>query len=135
MLLALSDILSNSSIQQIPLSLRTKAPLSRTYKVISNKDQRFMFNTEYWKISLKFTHSFTSLRILGNIRSQSHSRASSSTGIDTTRGELMNVLEQLRFACSRIPNKQNIDITSEASTRWQRQCVPPKKLFEAIWTI
>lgn len=34
MLLALSDILSNSSMQQMPLSLRTKAPLSSTYKIM-----------------------------------------------------------------------------------------------------
>jgi hypothetical protein len=31
MLLAFSDILSNSSMQQMPLSLKTNAPLSRTY--------------------------------------------------------------------------------------------------------
>jgi hypothetical protein len=36
MLLAFSDILSNSSIQQMPLSLKTSAPLSRTYKITSS---------------------------------------------------------------------------------------------------
>jgi hypothetical protein len=50
-------------------------------------------------------YSFTGLRILGNICRQSYSWASSPTGVDASRCNFVHILEQLRFAGSRVTNQ------------------------------
>lgn len=58
MLLAFSDILSNSSMQHIPLSLKTKAPLSKTLRK-KQQYQNFFFHicTKLLNNHIKWDHT------------------------------------------------------------------------------
>ena len=57
--LAFSDILSNSSIQQIPLSLKTSAPLSRTCNITTSIWEKTYIRTQ--KCKTKRTKRFNSV--------------------------------------------------------------------------
>jgi hypothetical protein len=46
----------------------------------------------------------------------------------------MHVLEKLGFTRSRITNKQNVDITSEVSSRRKPQSIATKKL-QAVYSV
>lgn len=85
--LAFSDILSNSSMQQIPLSLKTSAPLSKTCKITCIW-ATYDYHKDITKRgkSLIVSYCFSCFRILADISCQPNSRATSSTSVNTTRG-------------------------------------------------
>lgn len=71
-----SDILSNSSMQHTPLSLRTRAPLSRTDSLVSSL-------LVLWAQQLTW--------IFRDVGSQTHGRASFSGGVNASRSDFVHV--------------------------------------------
>lgn len=57
------------------------------------------------------------LRVLGDISSQTNSTGAFTRGVLATRNQVVDVLEQLRFAGAGISTQQDVDLRSGMQTR------------------
>ena len=73
-------------------------------------DQANTFVSQYQGTS--FESPLTSHWISMYSRSQSYSTCSFTSGVDHSWIDLLNILEELRLGCSRVSEKQHVDITS-----------------------
>ena len=91
-----SLILSNSSMQQIPRSLRTKAPLSSTRSPVSGSCVEIGPN---W--------------YLAHVGGETDRGGPFSGSVDSPRGERVDAGEELGLACSRVSAEENVDVGAD----------------------
>jgi hypothetical protein len=63
-----------------------------------------------------FENDFLSLWVFSDVNSQTHCGTASARGVDASGSNFMNVLEKLGLCSRRVSAKQNVDLSSEATT-------------------
>lgn len=68
-----------------------------------------------------FQHNFFSLRVFCNVHCQTDSRGALTWGIDTSRCDLVNILQQLTLGSGGITAEKDVNLASESTSTRLRE--------------